>query len=128
MCLAVARKCAELVAAEIDRARKGPITILNEDDAKVFEARHAEHQNQRTRAATDFLGSLPTRFPSFGATLFGDIRDDVERHIEEKYKRPHIHTAVAAMFDDAVAAMHPSMHEEVARRGVKQKIPGKEPS
>jgi hypothetical protein len=128
MCLAVARKCAELVAAEIDRARQGPITILNEDDAKVFEARHTEHQNQRMRAATDFLGSLPTRFPSFGAKLFGDIREDVERHIKEKYKRPDIHTAVSAMFDDAVAAMHPSMREEVARHGVTQKTPGNEPS
>ncbi|WP_206047083.1 hypothetical protein, partial [Noviherbaspirillum denitrificans] len=77
MCRAVASKCAELVAAEIERAKKGPITILNEDDAKAFEAQHAEHQHERARAATDFLGSLPERFPSFGATLFAEIRDDV---------------------------------------------------
>lgn len=119
MCLAVAGKCAELVAAEIERARKGPITILNEDDAKVFAERHAEHHNQRMRAATDFLASIPTRFPSFGAALFGEIRENVERHIEQTYKRPDVHKAVAAMFDDAVAAMQPSMREEVARGGVK---------
>ena len=124
MCLAVARKCAELVAAEIERAKKGAITILNEDDAKTFEARHAEHQNQRTRAATGFLASLPTRFPSFGARLFVDIRADVEGHIKEKYKRPDIHTAVAAVFDDAVAAMPPSVRAEVARGGSEQKAPG----
>lgn len=128
MCLAIARKCAELVAAEIDRAKQGPITILNEDDAKIFEIRHAEHQNQRMRAATDFLGSLPTRFPSFGAMLFGDIREGVERHIKEKYKRPEIHTAVAAMFDGAVASMHPSMREEVSHSVVTQKTPTKESS
>lgn len=119
MCLAVAGKCAELVAAEIERARKGPITILNKDDAKVFEEQHAEHQNQRRRAATDFLGSIPTRFPSFGLALFGEIREDIERHIEEKYERPDVHKAVAAMFDDAVAAMPAPMREQVAGHDVK---------
>jgi Holliday junction resolvasome RuvABC DNA-binding subunit len=123
MCLAVAGKCAELVAAEIERAKKGPITILNEDDAKVFEERHAEHQQQRRRAAIDFLGSIPTRFPSFGATLFGEIRADVERHIGEKYKRPDIHQAVAALFDDALAAMQPSMRAQVAGHGQSGKKP-----
>jgi hypothetical protein len=119
MCHAVVSKCAELVAAEIERAKKGPITILNEDDAKVFEARHAEHQKQRARAATDFLGSLPERFPSFGAALFAEIREEVERHVEEKHKRPDIHKAVAAMFDDALAAMLPAARDQVARRAAK---------
>lgn len=128
MCLAVARKCAELVAAEIDRSKKGPITILNEEDAKVFEARHAEHQQQRTGAATHFLASLPTRFPSFGAALFAEIHDEVERRIEEEYKRPDIHTAVAAMFDDAIAAMQPSVRDEVVRRSAKPPTAGKAPS
>jgi len=118
MCHAVASKCAELVAAEIERAKKGPITILNEDDAKVFEARHAEHQKQRARAATDFLAALPSRFPSFGVALFLEIREDVERQVEEKHKRPDIHTAVAAMFDDAVEAMPSAMREQLARRNV----------
>lgn len=128
MCLAVARKCAELIAAKIDRAKNGPITILNEADAKVFETRHAEHQQQRTGAATNFLASLPTRFPSFGAALFVEIRDDVERRIEEDYKRPDIHTAVAAMFDQAIAAMQPSVREQVARRDAKPHLSGKDSS
>ena len=128
MCHVVASKCAELVAAEIERAKKGPITILNEEDAKVFEARHAEHQNQRARAATDFLGSLPERFPSFGAALFAEIREDVEREIEDKHKRPDIHKAVAAMFDEAVAAMPPAARDQAARRGAQAQALGKEPS
>jgi hypothetical protein len=117
MCHAIAGKCAELIAAEIERAKKGTFTILNEDDAKAFEARHAEHQNQRARAATDFLGSLPERFPSFGAALFAEIREDVERQVEEKHKRPDIHKAVAGMFDDAIAAMPPDARDQVARHG-----------
>lgn len=121
MCHAVACKCAELVAAEIERAKKGPITIMNEDDAKVFETRHAEHQKQRARAATDFLGSLPSRFPSFGAALFAEIREDVERKIAGNHKRPDIHTAVAALFDDALAAMPPAMREQVVRGAERNK-------
>ena len=120
LCHAIAAKCAELVAAEIERTKKGPITILNEEDAKVFEARHAEHQQQRMHAARTFLGSLPTRYPSFGAALFATIRRDVQQQIEEKHKRPDIHAAVAAMFDDAVADMQPSAREEVIRLVGKQ--------
>lgn len=119
MCLAVAGKCAELVAAEIERSKKGPITILNEGDAKLFEERHAAHQNQRMRAATDFLGSIPMRFPSFGAALFGKIREDVVHHIKEKYQRPDVHTAVAAIFDEAIAVMQPSMRAQVAGDDIK---------
>lgn len=125
VCRAVALKCAELIAAEIERAKKGKITILNEDDAKLFEARHAEHHDQRVRAAIDFLSSLPQRFPSFGAALFAQIREDVERQVEEEHKRPDIHTAVAAMFDDAVAAMPPDLRHGVAR-GLQPHTPGKE--
>lgn len=128
MCIAIARKCAELVAADIERAKKGPITILNEDDAKVFEARHAEHQRQRTRAAADFLASLPPRYPSFGAALFAQIRDDVARRIEDEYQRPDIHAAVAALFDAALAAMQPAMRDEVMRRGAQSGRHGKAPS
>lgn len=54
------------------------------------------------RAATDFLVSLPERFPSLGAALFAEIREDVERQVEEKHKRPGIHEAVAGLFDVAV--------------------------
>lgn len=128
MCLAIARKCAELVAAEIERAKKGPLTILNAEDAKVFAEQHAEHQRQRTRAATDFLGSLPTRFPSFGAALFAEIRTDMEGWVEEQYKRPDIRTAVAALFDDAIAAMPPSAREDVARHSTEPRMPGNAPS
>ena len=119
MCRAVAGKCAEMIAADIERAKNGPITILNAEDAKVFESRHAEHQRQRARAATDFLASIPTRFPSFGTALFGQIRDDVERHIQEAHKRPEIHAAVADMFDAAIAAMPASIREKISRHGEK---------
>lgn len=116
MCHAVAGKCAELVAAEIERTKKGAFTILNEDDAKVFEARHAEHQHQRMHAAVSFLGSLPSRFPSFGTALFSEIRETVERNIREKHKRPDIHAAVAAMFDEAAKAMEPTVGKDASRR------------
>ncbi|HYD95211.1 MAG TPA: hypothetical protein VEC01_07790 [Noviherbaspirillum sp.] len=117
MCIAIATKCAELVAAEIERAKNGPVTILNEDDAKVFEARHAQHQEQRAQAATAFLSSLPVRFPSFGVDLFISVRREVQRHIEENHKRPDIHAAVAALFDDAVAAMPAETRERLAAAG-----------
>lgn len=101
MCFTIAAKCAELIAAEIEREKKGPITILNPDDAQVFAARHAQHQKERTQAATRFLKSLPARYPSFGADLFASIRQQVEQQIAERHKRPDIHLAVAALFDDA---------------------------
>ncbi|WP_292931891.1 hypothetical protein [Noviherbaspirillum sp.] len=53
---------------------------------------------------------------------------DIERRIEEEYRRPDIHTAVAAMFDDAIATMQPSVREEVARCNAPIPIPGKTPS
>lgn len=115
MSRAIAAKCAELVAAEIERIKKGPVTILNEDDAKVFEARHAEHQRQQTQAAITFLSSLPARFPSFGADLFKSIRRDVQRQIEEVHQRPAIHAAVAALFDNALAAMPEETRARIAQ-------------
>lgn len=113
MCLAIATKCAELIAADIEREKNGPITILNENDAKVFAAQHAQHQKERAHAATAFLSSLPSRFPPFGVDLFVSIRRDVQRQIEENHKRPDIHAAVAALFDDAIAAMPQAVREKV---------------
>lgn len=115
MSRAIAAKCAGLVAAEIERLKKGPVTILNEEDAKVFEARHAEHQKQQTQAAITFLSSLPARFPTFGTALFRSIRRDVQHQIEEEHPRPAIHAAVAALFDDALAAMPEEARAEIVR-------------
>ncbi|WP_052452317.1 hypothetical protein [Noviherbaspirillum autotrophicum] len=114
MSRAIASKCAELAAAEIERAKSGPVTILNEADAKVFETQHAQHQKQRSQATTTFLSSLPVRFPSFGVDLFNAIRRDVQREIEENHKRPDVHAAVAALFDDAIAAMPANIRDKVA--------------
>jgi hypothetical protein len=117
MCLAIASKCAGLVAAEIEREKNGPMTILNQDDARVFETLHAQHQKERMHAAITFLSSLPARFPAFGVNLFASIRRDVQRQIEENHERPDIHAAVAALFDDAVAAMPQATRDKVTTAG-----------
>lgn len=116
MCQAIAAKCAELVAAEIDRLKKGRLTILNEEDKEVFDRQHQEREAKRKEAITSFLSALPTRYPSFGTRLFGSIRKDVQRDIEEQYKSPDIHAAVAAVFTDALAAMPPEQRAEIARQ------------
>jgi hypothetical protein len=115
--LGIAIKCADLVAAEIDRAKKGHFTILNEEDAAIFEARREEHRKQRAEAAREFLASLPSRYPSFGAALFATIRRDVQRHVEEQHKRPDTKAAVASLFDNALASMPAAMRETVNRAG-----------
>jgi hypothetical protein len=115
MSLAIASKCAQLIATEIERVKTGPVQILNEDDARVFEENHARHQRQRTEAAIDFLRELPVRFPTFGAHLFTTIRREVQRQIEENYKRPDIHAAVSSLFDDAISAMPPDVRAKLAQ-------------
>lgn len=117
MSLAIAAKCADLVAAEIDRQKKGPITILNEEDRQLFEQQHTEHQKQRAEAVTAFLSSLPERYPPFGASLFAAIERDVRQQIEDKYKSPDIHAAVAAIFRQALEAMPSKIRKEVSRAG-----------
>lgn len=116
--LQIALRCAEMVAAEIERDKQGRFTILNEQDAAVFESRREAHRKQRSDAARDFLASLPDRCPSFGAALFADIRLHVERDVAEQHKRPDIHQAVASLFDDALACMPGAMRDAVA--GVEQ--------
>ena len=113
MSLAIATKCAQLIATEIERVKTGPVKILNEDDAKLFEENHARHQRQRTEAAIDFLRELPVRFPTFGARLFHTIRHDVQNLIKETYKRPDIHAAVSTLFEDAMSAMPPDVREKL---------------
>ncbi len=107
MCRAIAGKCAELAAADIDRLKKGKISILNEEDQKVFEQQHEERKNKQAAAATGFLSSLPQRYPSYGFALFKDIRGEVKRDMEERYKSPDIHARVEALFKDALDAMPP---------------------
>jgi hypothetical protein len=114
MSLAIATKCAQLIATEIERVKTGPVKILNEDDAKLFEENHARHQTQRTEAAVGFLRDLPVRFPTFGAHLFHTIRRDVQNWVEESYKRPDIHAAVSTLFDDAMSAMPPDVRKKLA--------------
>jgi hypothetical protein len=114
MVRAIASKCAELVASEIDRVKKGRFTILNEDDQKTFDRQHDDRLKRRTQAITEFLSSLPERYPSFGTNLFADIRRNVQREIEEKYKSPDIHAAVGAMFSDALNAMSPEVRKKIA--------------
>jgi hypothetical protein len=113
MSFAIAAKCAELVAAEIERIKTGPVTILNEEDAKVFTSQHEQHQQQRMDAAISFLSMLPTRFPTFGGELFSTIRHDVQRQIEKNHRRPDIHAAVTKLFDDAFAAMPAEVRAKV---------------
>jgi hypothetical protein len=103
--LRIASRCAEMVAAEIERDKEGRFTILDEQDAAIFASRREAHRRQRIDAARDFLAALPGRYPSFGAALFSDIRWQVERDIAEHYTRPEIHEAVASLFDDATACM-----------------------
>ncbi|WP_334187665.1 hypothetical protein [Noviherbaspirillum sp.] len=105
MCRSMARKCAELAAAEMDRLKKGKITILNEQDEKIFDQQHAERQQKQTQATTAFLSSLPQRYPDFGRSLFDDIRQHVQRDIEDRYKSPDIHAKVDSLFADALARM-----------------------
>lgn len=105
MCRAIAGKCAELAAADIDRLKKGKITILNEEDQQVFERQHEERGQKQAQAITAFLSSLPERYPSFGIALFKDIRRDVQHEIEGKYKSPDIHAQVESLFRNALEAM-----------------------
>lgn len=107
MCRAIAGKCAELAAADIDRLKKGKISILNEDDQKVFEQQHEERGQKQAAAATAFLSSLPERYPSYGVALFKDIRQKVQHDLEEKYKSPDIHTRIESLFRDALDVMPP---------------------
>ncbi|MGV3741416.1 MAG: hypothetical protein ACO1NO_03795 [Burkholderiaceae bacterium] len=102
---AIASKCADLAAAEIDRLKKGKITILDEKDAETFHQRHEKSQAKQTEAAVSFLASLPERYPPFGMQLFSDIQQQVQNEIEEKYKSPDIHAKVASLFRQAREAM-----------------------
>jgi hypothetical protein len=113
--LRIASRCAEMVAAEIERDKQGHFTILNEQDAAIFDSRREAHRKMRTEAARDFLASLPSRYPSFGAALFADIRRHVEREVAEQHKRPDIHKAVASLFDTAMNCMPESMRGAVKR-------------
>lgn len=114
MCRAIAGKCADLAAADIDRLKKGKITILNEDDQQVFEQQHEERGQKQAQAATAFLSSLPQRYPSFGIALFKDIRQDVQHEIEEKYQSPDIHARVESLFINALEAMPPDARVQAA--------------
>lgn len=105
MCRAIAGKCAELAAAEIDRLKKGKITILNEHDQQIFDQQHLERQEKQAAAVIAFLSSLPKRYPAFGMALFEEIQQNVQRDIEEKYKSPDIHARVERLFTDARQAM-----------------------
>lgn len=107
MCRAIAGKCAELVAADIDRLKKGKISILNEEDQQVFEQQHNEREQKQAAVARDFLSSLPERYPSYGVALFKDIREEVQHEMEEKYKSPDIHARIDSLFRDALDAMPP---------------------
>ena len=111
--LRIALRCAEMVAAEIERDKQGRFIIQDVQDAAIFESRREAHRKQRIDAARDFLASLPSRYPSFGAALFSDIRLQVERDVAEQHKRPDIHGAVASLFDDALACMPGPMRDAV---------------
>ncbi|WP_151637529.1 hypothetical protein [Noviherbaspirillum aerium] len=115
LALRIASRCAEMAAAEIERDKQGHFTILNEQDAAIFQSRREAHRTMRTEAARDFLASLPSRFPSFGASLFADIRRQVEREVAERHARPDIHEAVASLFDAAMNSMPESMRDAVKR-------------
>ncbi|WP_019142991.1 hypothetical protein [Noviherbaspirillum massiliense] len=115
LALRIASRCAEMIAAEIERDKQGHFTILNEQDAAIFESRREAHRKLRAEVARDFLASLPSRYPSFGAALFADIRRHVEREVAEQHKRPDIHEAVASLFDTAMRCMPETMRDAVKR-------------
>ncbi|GIZ50268.1 hypothetical protein NCCP691_02820 [Noviherbaspirillum aridicola] len=115
--LRIADRCAEMVAAEIERDKQGRFTILNEEDAAIFASQREAHRAQRVEAASSFLASLPQRYPSFGAALFADIRSEVQRQVEERHKRPDIHEAVASLFQAALDRMPAPAREAVERAG-----------
>jgi hypothetical protein len=115
--LRIASRCAEMIAAEIERDKQGRFTILNEQDAEIFESRREAHRRMRTEAARAFLASLPSRYPSFGAALFASIRRHVEQEVAEQHKRPDIHEAVASLFDAATNSMPEPMRDAVERAG-----------
>ncbi|MDQ9172401.1 hypothetical protein Q8A64_18525 [Oxalobacteraceae bacterium R-40] len=115
MCLSIVGKCADLTAAEMDRLKKGKITILNEEDQRVFDQQHEQHQEKQMQAITAFLSSLPQRYPSFGRSLFNNIRQHVQHDIEERYKSPDIHDKVDSLFRDALSTMPPDAHDHPAR-------------
>jgi hypothetical protein len=115
--LRIASRCAEMVAAEIERDKQGQFTILNEQDAEIFKSRREAHRRMRTDAARNFLASLPIRYPSFGATLFADIRRHVEQEVAEQHKRPDVHEAVASLFDIAKNSMPESIPNAVEHAG-----------
>lgn len=115
--LRIASRCAEMVAAEIERDKQGQFTVLNAEDAEIFASRREAHRKMRIEAARDFLASLPSRYPSFGAPLFASIRRHVEQEVAEQHKRPDIHKAVASLFDDATNAMPEPMRDAVERAG-----------
>lgn len=115
LALKIASRCAEMIAAEIERDKQGHFTILDEKDAAIFESRRAAHREQRIEAAREFLASLPVRYPSFGASLFADIRRHVEQEVAEHHKRPDIHEAVASLFDTALERMSGPTRDAVAR-------------
>jgi hypothetical protein len=115
--LRIALRCAEMVAAEIERDKQGRFTILNEQDAAVFESHREARRKQRIDAARDFLASLPVRYPRFGAALFADIRLHAQRDVAAQHKRPDIHQAVTSLFDDALACMPGAMRDAVAHVG-----------
>lgn len=108
LALRIASRCAEMIAADIERDKQGHFTILNEEDAAVFESRRAAHRDQRLDAASAFLASLQ-------ADLFIDIRKKVRQQIEADHKRPDIHAAVADLFDRALARMPEGARQAVQR-------------
>ena len=115
LALRIAFRCAEMVASDIERDKQGSFTILDKQDAEIFESRRKAHRKQRIDAAHDFLASLPSRYPSFGATLFYDIRRHVKNDIAERHNRPEIHEALASLFDNALASMPGTIRDAVAQ-------------
>lgn len=113
--LRIALRCAEMAAAKIERDKQGHFTILDKKDAIIFETRREAQRKQRTDAASDFLASLPSRYASYSAALFADIRLRVAREVAEQHKRPDIHAAVASLFDTALARMPEAMRDAVER-------------
>jgi hypothetical protein len=102
LCGAIAAKAADMVAVELARSRQAPLAIDDPNDAEVFrkiaEAQHRRHVD----LLTQYLRSLPQRYPALANEILPAIARDIRHEIGERYKSPDIQQAIDDIFRDAL--------------------------